>query len=332
MRERKFDLAIIGGGPAGLFALFWARYHGLETAIFEASSRLGGQVRLLYPNVLLQNIPGYRSIRGDEFIANLINQLTQFRFSRYTSTRVSGVEPAGDGFTIRAGNRSFTACSVLFASGKGAFLNTGRNNSAKLIAEEHGFFLKPPPTHMARDQVVMVYGATTAALQWCRRVSNSARKVYLVNRLRSFAEKVSSGRLESRGVELIHSHDLSAIHDPGDGRKLVTLTSVHPPFVARDFAVDQLLLLGGMPANLRELSSYGLQTFGGGIQVDPATMESTVANCFAAGDAVFYPGKHFSMRTSFEEATRVVDEIVRRREGLRADGDSGSGQPLSGRA
>lgn len=312
MRQRKFDLAIIGGGPAGLYALFWARYHGLETAIFEASSRLGGQIRLLYPNVLLHRIPGYRTIRGDQFIDLLLNQLTQFRFSRYTSTRISGVERIDDCYQISTGQRTFKAESVLFTSGKGAFLQTSRKLSAEVIAEDHGFYLKPPAVRSVKGKVVMVYGTTAAALQWSRLVQKSAQRVILVNRLASFAAKVEAGRVEPRGLELVHSHDLTAIKDQGNGQKIVTLSSVLPPFMQYDITVDQLVLLGGMPVNLREISSYGMETLGGGISVNPATMETTLADCFAAGDAVFYPGKRFSMRTSFDEALRAVDEIYRR--------------------
>ena len=49
MRVERFDLAIVGGGPVGLFAAAMAGLHGLGAVIVESLPQLGGQLTALYP-------------------------------------------------------------------------------------------------------------------------------------------------------------------------------------------------------------------------------------------------------------------------------------------
>ena len=44
-----FDLTIIGGGPAGLYAAYYAGFRTLKVKILDSLEELGGQVTALYP-------------------------------------------------------------------------------------------------------------------------------------------------------------------------------------------------------------------------------------------------------------------------------------------
>ena len=70
----KYDLAIIGAGPVGLFAASFANLHGLKTITFDALDEVGGQINMLYPQKDIKDIPAFSSIKGKELVSRLFEQ------------------------------------------------------------------------------------------------------------------------------------------------------------------------------------------------------------------------------------------------------------------
>lgn len=58
------DLLIIGAGPAGLFAAYYAGFHDLRTVVVDSLPEPGGQVSALYPEKLIYDVAGFPAIRG----------------------------------------------------------------------------------------------------------------------------------------------------------------------------------------------------------------------------------------------------------------------------
>ncbi|MCC9736523.1 NAD(P)-binding protein, partial [Streptococcus agalactiae] len=68
MNKTIYDITIVGGGPVGLFAAFYAGLRGVSVKIIESLSELGGQPAILYPEKKIYDIPGYPVITGRELI------------------------------------------------------------------------------------------------------------------------------------------------------------------------------------------------------------------------------------------------------------------------
>jgi len=68
------DLAIIGAGPAGLFAAYYAGFRGLRVAVVDSLPELGGQVTAMYPEKLIFDVAGFPQIKGRDLVANLVAQ------------------------------------------------------------------------------------------------------------------------------------------------------------------------------------------------------------------------------------------------------------------
>src|SRR5258706_7668468 len=75
---REVDLAIVGAGPAGLFAAYYAGFRGLSTAVIDALPEPGGQVTAMYPEKLIYDVAGFPVIRGRDLVANLVEQAAPF--------------------------------------------------------------------------------------------------------------------------------------------------------------------------------------------------------------------------------------------------------------
>ena len=54
-----YDITVIGGGPAGLFAAFYAGMRGVSVKIIESLSELGGQPAILYPEKAIYDVAGF---------------------------------------------------------------------------------------------------------------------------------------------------------------------------------------------------------------------------------------------------------------------------------
>ena len=64
MKVVKKDLLIIGAGPVGLYAAYYAGFRGLSTAIADSLPEAGGQVSAMYPEKPIYDVAGFPAIRG----------------------------------------------------------------------------------------------------------------------------------------------------------------------------------------------------------------------------------------------------------------------------
>ena len=92
------DITIIGGGPVGLFAAFYAGLRGMSVKIIESLSELGGQPAVLYPEKLIYDIPAFPAIPAGELVERLVEQLERFedRVTICLKEEVLGFEKTGE--------------------------------------------------------------------------------------------------------------------------------------------------------------------------------------------------------------------------------------------
>jgi alkyl hydroperoxide reductase subunit AhpF len=60
--EEVFDITIVGAGPTGLFAAFYAGLRDMKTKVIEALPEPGGQLAVLYPEKMIYDVPGHPKI------------------------------------------------------------------------------------------------------------------------------------------------------------------------------------------------------------------------------------------------------------------------------
>ncbi|MFN2169076.1 MAG: NAD(P)/FAD-dependent oxidoreductase, partial [Anaerolineae bacterium] len=73
-----YDITIIGGGPSGLFAAFYAGLRAAKTKIIDSLPQLGGQLMALYPEKYIYDIPGFPKVLAREFVNRQIEQAMSF--------------------------------------------------------------------------------------------------------------------------------------------------------------------------------------------------------------------------------------------------------------
>src|SRR5436190_22213894 len=73
------DLAIIGGGPTGLFGAFYAGLRQMSVKIVDSLEALGGQLVTLYPEKYIYDVAGFPRVLAKDLAQNLIEQAMQYR-------------------------------------------------------------------------------------------------------------------------------------------------------------------------------------------------------------------------------------------------------------
>ena len=73
------DITIIGGGPTGLFALFYAGMRGVTAQIVDALPEAGGQLAALYPEKYIFDVAGIPQVLAKDLVRSLVEQAGRFQ-------------------------------------------------------------------------------------------------------------------------------------------------------------------------------------------------------------------------------------------------------------
>src|SRR5258706_4583841 len=119
----EVDIAIVGAGPTGLFAAYYAGFRGLSIAIIDALPEPGGQVTAMYAEQMIFDVAGFPVIKGRELVANLVEQAAASNPTYLLGVRADKLSYADDGrpvLTLSDGE-IVTCGAVLITGGLGSF-------------------------------------------------------------------------------------------------------------------------------------------------------------------------------------------------------------------
>src|SRR5947208_9504774 len=109
-QPHRCDVAIIGAGPVGLFAVFECGMLDMRCAVFDALPAPGGQCAALYPEKPIFDIPGYPRIDAAELVERLAEQAAPFKPEFHVGHAVTRLEPGEHCFLVE--NLAGLRCSA----------------------------------------------------------------------------------------------------------------------------------------------------------------------------------------------------------------------------
>src|SRR3954470_14073030 len=118
----RCDVAIVGAGPVGLFAVFECGMLEMRCELFDALPAPGGQCAALYPEKPIYDIPGYPRIDAAELVQRLEEQAAPFHPAFHFGQQVDRLE-ARDGKVVlgTTAGVEIEARAAIIAAGVGAF-------------------------------------------------------------------------------------------------------------------------------------------------------------------------------------------------------------------
>lgn len=305
--RRTTDLLIIGAGPAGLFAAYYAGFRGLSVTVMDSLPEAGGQVTAMYPEKLIFDIAGFPAIKGQDLVNALVRQAAPFAPAYLLDERAEDLAVADDHVTVTtAGGLSVEAGAVLITAGVGRF--TPRELPAGREYEGRGLRYFVPRLDELAGQDVLIVGGGDSAFDWAWSLQPVARPVTLIHRRESFrAHEHSVQQVLTCGVEVLTPWEVQRM-EGGDWLQGVEIlnsgTGQH-----RVIGCQAVVAALGFVADLGPITRWGLTLRKRHIVVDPA-MRTSLPRVFGAGDIVDYQGKVKLIATGFGEAATAVNNAV----------------------
>lgn len=275
MKER-YDVAVIGGGPAGYTAALYCARSGFSVVVLEQLSP-GGQMAT---TSVVENYPGFdQGVDGFELAERM--QRAAERFGAETAfAQVEAVELAGRPKRLRTSEGMVEARAVIAATGASP-RELGLPGERELRSRGVAYCASCDGM-MFRDKVVAVNGGGNTAVEDALTLAKICRKVYLIHRRDSLrATRIYTRRLKESGVEMIwNTRVAELLYD----KRLtgLTLESVTDGSRRRLDCDGLFVAVGRTPETALFQGELALDGQGY-IQADETTRTS-VPGVFAAGD------------------------------------------------
>ncbi len=307
------DVAIIGAGPVGLFAVFECGMLELGCHLFDALPAPGGQCAALYPEKPIYDIPGYPRIDAAELVERLVEQASPFAPVFHLGQAVAGLSATADGFVVEnAAGVRVAAHAVVIAAGAGAFGPNRPPLAGITEFEEKSVFYLVRRREDFRGRRVVIAGGGDSAVDWALSLAEVAERVMVVHRRGKFrAAPQSAAQLqalaEAGRIELVIPYQLHALE--GTNGQLSAVIVADLAGQTRRLAADCLLPFFGLATDLGPLAAWQLDLDQHRISVDPATCATSRPGIFAIGDIAAYPGKLKLILSGFAEAALAAHAI-----------------------
>ena len=312
MTAEARDITIIGGGPTGLFAAFYAGMRGVTARIIDSLPELGGQLMALYPEKYIYDVGGLPRVLARDLGHSLIEQGLQFGADVRLEEQVGRLERVGDDYVVHTELNAYPTRAILIAAGKGAFAPRVLECPGydTLLGRGVAYHVKDPAHYEGKS--VLIIGGGDSAVDWVLNLRGRARRIILIHRREGFRAHAHSMKLlheavASGEVELLTYREVRAIH----GHDCVQSVTIFDNRTDEDttYEVDAVLSLIGFKPDLGPLAEWGLDLEKNSIRVNNR-LETNLPRVYAAGDICTYEGKLELIATGFSEAAMAVNHAV----------------------
>ncbi|MBV8082784.1 MAG: NAD(P)/FAD-dependent oxidoreductase [Candidatus Eremiobacteraeota bacterium] len=305
-----YDITVIGGGPSGLFALFYAGMRGAKAKVIDALPELGGQLYALYPEKYIYDMPGIPAITGQALVDQCVEQAFQWPHAKCMEERVIDVARQPDGtIKIVTDKAEHLSKTVILANGIGAF------KPRKLAAPTAGAFEGKGLQYYARSfdeyagKRVVVVGGGDSAVDYALAITPKAASLAVVHRSPFRAHPHTVEQLRASSATLYQpDYEVKEVH----GNAELSAVTIHQTKSKEEIRIecDTILCALGFVSDLGEVKKWGIELDGNGIKVDTATQETSVKGIYAAGDVVQHAGKLKLIACGTSEAAIAVNQAM----------------------
>jgi thioredoxin reductase len=316
------DITILGAGPAGLAAAYYAGHRDASVRIIESLEQLGGQVAAVYPEKHVYDVAGHPKILGTKLVELCAEQGLQYEPEIHLGEEVQTLERLSqDGEELLAIGTDtggpYLTRALIITAGHGAF--EPRKLGVEGIDEWEGrgvhYFVREKDVF--RDRTCVIVGGGDSALDWTLGLQDTAKPpialVHRRDRFRALESSVNEAKaLETSGrVRILTPCEVREVH--GDGSiEAVSIENTATGEVEH-VPCEALITLLGFHSHLGAIADWGLELEGKRqIRVDPTTCETSLPGIYAAGDVAGYEGKITLITIGMGEAAIAANNAVAR--------------------
>lgn len=304
--ENPTDITIIGGGPTGLFAAFYAGLRKATVKVIESMPQLGGQLSALYPEKYIYDVAGFPKIRAQQLIDQLIEQAQRFQPTICLNEKVLEVNKVEERLfeVITQKSRHLTK-SIIITAGCGAFEPRKLQIPGVEKYEGKNLHYFVTDLNQFQNQRVLIAGGGDSAVDWALMLEPIAQSVTVIHRRNQFrAHEHSVEKMMNSQVRVITPRQILSF--TGDAQ--IQQVTIGDPKSGQQESldVDAVIVSFGYVSSLGPIQTWGLDIEKGAIVVN-SRMETNISGIYAAGDIASYPGKVKLIAVGFGEAPTAVN-------------------------
>jgi thioredoxin reductase (NADPH) len=315
MQDAK-DIIIIGAGPTGLFAAFYAGMRGASHRLIDNLDQVGGQLTALYPEKYIFDVAGFPQILAKDLVKSLADQGLRWKPPVNLGEKVIGLRRSEENgkphFVVVTDKDEYPGRTVLIAGGIGAF--TPRKLPLKDVDRwnDKGLHDRVLNPRIFAGKRILIVGGGDSAFDWAVNLQGIAKSIVMIHRRDGFrAHQATVDQVQALAaagkMELRTFWELKEIGG-SDRIERVTIfnnKTKEEETLPMDCVIPQL----GFVSSLGAIAEWGLEIEKGDIKVSQ-TMETNTPGIYAAGDITTYPGKLKLIATGFGEACIAVNQIA----------------------
>jgi thioredoxin reductase len=320
--EKVYDIAIIGAGPVGLAAAYYAGHREASVCVVESLEQLGGQVAAVYPEKHVFDVAGHPKVLGQTLADLCAEQGLQFGADVLLGEEIKDlhrVSTNGDEVlcvTTHSG-KTIRSRAIIVTAGHGAFepRKLGIDGIDQWEGKGLHYFVREKERF--RDKSCVIVGGGDSALDWTLGLQDTAAlPITLVHRRERFrcleSSLTQARKLEEEGkVKIVCPAEIREIR--GNGLVESVLVENTASGETEEVPCDALITLLGFHSHLGSIADWGLELHGKRqILVEPRTMETTLAGVYAAGDVAGYEAKITLISVGFGEAAIAANNAIAR--------------------
>lgn len=305
MNNEIVDITIIGGGPTGLFASFYAGMREMSVKIIDSLPQLGGQLIELYPDKYIYDVGGFPKILAKDLVANLVTQAHYSNPEIHLGETAVSVKRDGDHFILETDKGVHLTRTILLTAGIGAFQPRKIGLAEEVEFEGTTLHYGIKDLSMFKDKNVLVCGGGDSAVDWALMLEDIASEVSLVHRRERFtAHETSVNQLMESKVNVLTSRAVKSIS--GENGMVSEVVLAQKDGSEESVAIDHLIVNYGNISSLGPIKEWGLEMDRNSVFVN-SKMETNIEGIYAAGDITSYDGKVKLIAVGLGEAPVAVN-------------------------
>ncbi|RXZ78622.1 NAD(P)/FAD-dependent oxidoreductase [Paenibacillaceae bacterium] len=309
--QEVYDITIVGGGPAGLFAAFYSGLREMKTKIIEFQPRLGGKVHV-YPEKMIWDVGGLPPVPGSQLIEQLVAQGLTFQPKVVLGEKVASIarDEAGHFRLHTASGQLHLSKTVLLAIGGGILKPIRLDIEGAERFEVTNLHYTVQSLERFKGKSVLISGGGHSAVDWANELAPIARQVYLTFRKESLkGHEADISRLSRGGVECLPNTSIEKLIAAADHERIeAVLLRSSEDLTSLKLLVDEIIINHGYERDKELLanSELQIQLIDHRISGNPLS-ETSVPGVYAAGDVLHHEGKLHLIAGAFQDAANAVN-------------------------